>query len=650
MSDLISRTAYRESAANSLLRCFAEWSRIPPEEWCEEVYRLPDGRRFKWDYAPYSRGMFLSMFDRHTVETIFEMYSRGLKSTVVLLAIGYVIDQAPRRILSLWPTNSQAEKFSKDNLCGELFDTTPCLNFLGNQTGRRVASNTLLHKAFPGGLIDLFGANAPGDMRRAKGSFLYSDEIDAIQSEQTDEGDQLTIFAKRGDEYPDTIRVTASYPALQILNEKGEPAEGHSRIDARYRQSDQNRWYSTCLECGGEPFVMHRSQICYDKDKPVNAKFECPRCKELLDDQQRYDMAHRQGFDNWRPSKPFKGRRGFHANAMLWPHPVDLEKFPGGWLQCLAQQEIDASKSDNPKRAMRVVVNTVDAEPFDPTDESERPPEWKVIYDRREDYGLIVPMKACYLTAFCDCQKNRLEIGWRAWGDNEENWGMDHVVLDGYVGHPEVWRELRKELAREWTHESGAKLHLGMSFVDGGAYADDVYRFFQGLARNPEPFVTGHCQASKGVGFHPHPIVTHGRLNTIARVLKGRYIGTWQAKDRVYDRLRMVPEPDDTRMGIMHYNMRYSEEYFQGLTIETATQKINGAEIYNTYKDEVSGNEPLDIEVGCFAAIRLYPRNYPNLMAAVLEAAKIAKGEKKKESPKKPDPPSRGGMGRGWNI
>ena len=218
-----------------------------------------------------------------------------------------------------------------------------------------------------------------------------------------------------------------------------------------------------------------------------------------------------------------------------------------------------------------------------------------------------------FLTAFCDCQKNRLEVGWRAWGRREQSWGMDRVVIDGYIGHAQVWRELRKELGRRWKHESGAEMTLGMAFVDGGAYAEDVYRFFQELSRNPEPNVNGHCYASKGMGVHPHPIVTHGKLNTIAKTLKGRYIGTWQAKDRIYERLRMESDGKEVPEGYMHFNKRYAEEYFQGLTIETATQKINGAEIYNTYKDEVSGNEALDIEVGNFAALRLHPKNWESL-------------------------------------
>lgn len=604
--DEISLASYRASVATLLARCFADWKPIPPEVWAEEVRRMKGGLRFRWAYAPYLRGMFLSIFDPSTTETILELFSRAGKSEVILNAIGYTMDQAPRRILSMWPKLGDAEKWSKDVLAGELIETTSCLtDILGNSSGRRLAYNTILHKVFPGGLITIFGANSPGDMRRAKGSFLYADEIDAIESEATDEGDQLAIFGKRGDEYADCIRVFASYPSVL----------GASKIHAKIEDSDWQQWFVTCPACGGDPFVMHRRMLRYDKAAPERCRMECPQCHDLLTDAQRHGMMLA---GKWTPTRPFKGKRGFQANAMLWPHPVDAAKYPGGFLQMAAQQEIDAANSEDPKRSMRVIVNTFDAEPFDPTEENEKPPDWKPIYDRREKYGLIIPKGGLFLSAFVDCQKNRLEVGWRAWGRREESWGMDHVVIDGYIGHPQVWRELRRQLARKWTHASRAEMHLGMGFIDGGAYAEDVYRFFQGLARNPEPHVTGHCQASKGMGTHPHPIVTHGKLNTVAKVLKGRYIGTWQAKDRIYERLRMIPEPDDAREGIMHFNERYAEEFFRGLTIETATQKINGAEIYNTYKDEVTGNEPLDIEVGCFAAVRLHPRNWDMLEDALV--------------------------------
>jgi len=578
---------------------------MPPDVWAEEIYRLPNGGRFKWEFAPYSRTMFLSMFDRQTIETDFQMYSRGLKSTVILLAIGFVIDQAPRRILSLWPSQGQSEKWSKDNLCGELLNTTAPLNYLGNDSGRRNSTNTITHKSFPGGLIDIFGANAPGDMRRAKGSFLYADEIDAIGTETTDEGDQLAIFSKRADEYADAIRVFASYPGLK----------GHSRIQAKIDESDGNQWFSTCARCGGEPFVMARPLLRYDPDRPETARLECPRCKAHLTDTERYIMAHKQGFDCWKPAREFRGKRGFFGNAMLWPHPVDLQKYPGGFLQMIAQAEIDAEKSQNPPRAWRVLVNTVDALPFDPASENETPPEWQVIFNRREDYE-IAPAEALVLTAFVDVQVNRLEVGWFATGEDGQMWGLDHATIDGNTKALDVWRTgLCTELKRTFPHALGGRMKLDMCFVDGGWAAEYVYGFMQWLAANPVEGVTGRTRASKGIGKHGHPIIDRV-WRTIARNLKGYHMGTWEAKDLINQRLRMSPDEAGVfPPGFIHLNKNFDEEFCRQLCTAVPTlvfETVQGQpeEVKKFLNEGHFKDEALDIAVGNLAAFRLRRWNF----------------------------------------
>jgi len=62
-------------------------------------------------------------------------------------------------------------------------------------------------------------------------------------------------------------------------------------------------------------------------------------------------------------------------------------------------------------------------------------------------------------------------------------------------------------------------------------------------------------------------------------------------------------------------------------TIETATQKIEGDQVFNTYKDEVSGNEALDIEVGCLAALRLHPRNWDAMSEEILYQTQESKAD-----------------------
>lgn len=608
MKDPASALAYRLALALSFERCFAPWSRMPPEVWAEEVYRLPSGMRFKWEYAPYARRILQSYFDRSTIETVLMMYSRGLKSTTILLLIGYLIDQMPRRILCMWPTNGQAEKWSKDILTGELFDTTPPLNWLGTKALRRTGSNTLLHKAFPGGLIDIFGANAPGDVRRAKGSCLIIDEEDAIETTETDEGDISSIFWKRGDEYPDTIRIASSYPSIM----------GRSKVTARMERTDGNQWLSTCVLCGGEPYVMHRSQIVYEKDHPQDARLTCPRCKGLLTDAQRYDMAHRQGFECWKPQRDFRGRRGFHANAMLWPHPVDAIKYPGGFLQMVAEREIADESSENPRRSKRVTVNTVDADPWDPNLESEKPPQWFPLWGRREEYT-DVPEGGLVVLGSADLQLNRIELEWKAWGRREISWGLHHVVIDGDIRDKGTWELLKKELiGRKFKAHNGAPILWSLCFVDGGKWAEWLFRFLGDLAQNPIENVSGKVRAVKGFGAQGHPVITDWR--SIAKNLKGYHVGTWQVKDMLNSRLNLEPikgEPDPD--GYMHWNKSFHEGYFKQLcTAKVTIDFEKGDEVRKFLNDDQLADEGLDLNVYNYAAFRRRQWNFDAIETEIM--------------------------------
>ena len=611
---------------------------IPPQEWCEKVRRMKNGARFRWSYAPYLLKPFLSFYDPEVQETVLEMFSRAGKSEIILNWIGEGMDQRPRRFLCLWPTVGQAEKWSKDNLTGELLDETPSLNYLGTSAKSRYSGNTILHKHFPGGLLTAFGANSPGEMRRAKGDGLYGDEIDAIEETQGDEGDPLAIFGKRGDEYPLVTRIWASYPSLL----------GRSRIHARMKRSDWQKYHVTCPLCDGEPFVMHRSMLVYDDDGPQDARFVCPRCKELLDDRQRHAMML-AGF--WLATQEFRGIRGFQANSMLWPHRVDPDKFPGGFLEMLARKIIDAERSDNPQKAFKVIVNADDAEPFDPQAADEKPPEWKPLYDRRETYTRV-PAGGLVIMGAADLQLNRIEVEWKAWGRGEESWGLEHVVIDGDVRDVGVWDLLLRELrSRKFIHESGAEMEFSLFFVDGGFWSEWLFQFLAKLAREPVPGVTGKVRATKGVGASPHPVVTDWR--SIAKNLKGYHVGTWQVKEVINRRLLMRPNPDGTLPeGWMHWNEGYSEEYFRQLCTAKATVDFKNGEEIRTYPGEHGvRDEALDLNVYNYAAFRRRRWDFDAIEADLRERAAVLKTGKPRQEEAKPAPVQpRSPFGRGWSL
>ncbi len=604
MVDLISGAAYKDSWRSTLSRSFAPWSKMPPLQWAEKVRKMPGEhgsiRSFSFSFAPHERGMFEAIFDPRNQEVIFMLFSRGGKSEVILTALGYCIAEMPRRILSMWPTVGQAEKWSKDNLMEELIRPTGSLDdLLGEAGGRRKSNNTILWKSYPGGLINIFGANAPGEIRRAKGDFLYADEIDAIAETQTDEGDPLQIFKKRGSEYPHTIEIYASYPSIR----------GASRIESKFNESDQRRWFSTCPKCGGEPFVMGRKDLRYEADKPETAALECPKCHAALSERDRIFMA-RNG--EWKATSAFKGKAGFHGNALLWPHPVEEQKYPGGFLQMLAQQEIDVQRSDNPERSKRVLVNTVDADPYQP--EHLQKIEHSELYKRREDYDPReeVPKEVVAVTMGGDLQANRAElffIGWGYKGGVKQSWGLDYRIVRGSPLQAEFWEKMEAVLSNvNWKHPSGSYLSLNFGLFDSRFRPDEVFSF----ARRVQKLRVYACEGATTLG---KPIIPKKPIKRGVPPALVYEIGTHEAKDVIYQRLEIS---DPTKQGYMHFpsTVQFTETFFKQLTIEESVmQRGRDGNFYRYFfkKSSDDRNEPLDTCVYANAAEQIARINYEKL-------------------------------------
>ena len=189
---------YKRKTAQHIQRAFRFRRTLTAVQWAESVRRMDGGKRFRFDYAPYEREMHETPYREDVQMTVYMMASRLGKTECMMNILGHAVTESPRRILVMYPTISQAEKWSKETLMSEMVAPTPELDdLIGDGAGRRKSGNTILHKLFPGGVMNIFGSNAPGEMRRAKGNLLIADEIDAIVGAESDEGDALEA-ARRG--------------------------------------------------------------------------------------------------------------------------------------------------------------------------------------------------------------------------------------------------------------------------------------------------------------------------------------------------------------------------------------------------------------------------------------------------------------------
>jgi phage terminase large subunit GpA-like protein len=511
----------------------------------------------------------------------------------------------------------------------------------------------------------MFGSNAPGRIRRFKGAMLYADEIDAIHIQQNDEGNILLIFKKRGAEYADVIEIYCSYPSLK----------GRSNIESKMLTSDWRQWVTDCALCGN-PVVMtrtglnphkdpfERTKLIYDREAPQEARLECPHCRGHLTDSQRYAMMmggdpKKPRYDLWRPTLPFTGKAGFQANAMLWPHPVDPVKYPGGFLQLVAQQEIDAENADNPERAKRVIVNTIDSETFEAACDVK--PEHSILFKRREkwDPAKMLPAGVLWCSIQWDSQADRAEGEMVGFGLKGRTWGLGyHVIKGSPMAAPNegIWAEMdRLFLVTTFAHPSGKTLRFGGELVDRGYKPDNVLAYTRPRAKRG-------TFASRGATSLSKPIVrpkAGWEGNPRAKVWE---IGTHEAKDIIYQRLERDNASAD---GYMHYPEIgcYSEQYFKGLVVEDSDmQKANDGKFYRCFTCEQGvRNEPLDLRVLALAIERIRKPKYAKLAIDLAvpdpgssDAGKSAQTPVSKPAPAKATPRkfvgqgNKGGFVSGW--
>jgi phage terminase large subunit GpA-like protein len=550
--------------------------------------------------------------------------------------IGRTVTDDPGNIYSVHPIKDDVDRFSTGDIEPMI---EVCLSDYFVEKRSRDPGRTITFKKFIGGWLRIVNAGSLTKFRGTSVKVLLLHELDALDPE--------AIFKAFGRTtgFSDAIIVMESTGTIAPTYDQDGKIIYHSNIHEAYDQGDKRKWFCPCRKCDVLQWLKY-DQLWFPSGRMDKAVYLCERCEA---DHNEAQWRRMQADAKWFPTAGLTSAQGAdilsnHHRARAVDRTVrsywrngfnSLLPTSKGYKTKLHQFVAEGEGAKTSVTRLMIWKQEIAAELWDPSTEGEAPPPWKPIFDRREDYGLIVPEGGLFLTAFIDCQLNRLEVGWRAWGYNEESWGMDHVVLDGHVRDQEVWMALRQELSRRWEHALGCQIKLGMSFVDGGHYAEDVYRFMQGLARNPVPGVTGRCRASKGVGQHGYPVIDR-KWRTVAKALKGYHIGTWEAKDRIYERLRMEPEENDMREGRMHFNQWFDEEYFKGLTVETVTITYErGQEVRKYVNPQQQRNEPLDIEVGNLAAVRLHPKNFDALKAELIATVPVA-GKKEALKPKGP--------------
>ncbi len=367
--------------------------------------------------------------------------------------VGYFVDQDPASILVVQPTLDMAEAWSKDRLAPMVRDTL-CLSAKIADAKSRDSGNTVLHKKFAGGQLTIAGANSPASLASRPIRVVLADEVGRYPASAGTEGDPLTLAYKRTNNFWNRRKLAGSTPGIA----------GVCRIEAKYLESDQRRYFVACPHCD-ETQVLRWDQVRWDKTKagvhrPETAHYVCLHNGCIWDDGDRSEavrLAPKRG-GGWRATAPFKGIAGFHIWEAYSP-----------WVKLADTVKAFLEAKKTPE-TYKVWTNTALGETWVEKGEA---PDWQRLYDRRESEMVLgtPPAWAGLLVGSCDLQRangGRIEVDIWAFGPGRQRAFVEHIDIEGDLASSVTWAKLDSVVAREWISADGRAMRLTRVGVDTG--------------------------------------------------------------------------------------------------------------------------------------------------------------------------------------
>lgn len=567
-------------------------------EWaCENRYMPGDITSrpgpYNLDAFPFCREPLEWMSPCNPTENVVLVWgSQTGKTTMLENVIGQRIHQAPCPMMMMRPTLDSAEEWSKIRFQA-LVNSSPVLKQLvvEGRHGNR-ASSIILQKIFPGGSLDIEGANSPSGVASKSICILIIDEEDRNPESAGEEGDPSTLAE---------MRTTGFFGRRKIIRTSTPTVMGSSRIWRKFLLTDQNYYHVPCPRCGEYQRLYwthpETKEYCvtWPKGEPWKAVYRCPYCgKEWVNAEKNEILP----VGRWVPKttgRPYW--KGAQLSTLYAPVGWDdFGKLAQEWEDGHPDGQVDKDK-------LVVFINTRLGECWE--DRMDTALDTNELLRRCEPMPTI-PTKASMLIGSVDVQGNRLELELCGWGLGLENFGIRHQVFWGKTDEETVWNDLHRFIhAQKWMNADGQRLAVVAVGIDTGFNTDMVYSFIQShLGWGYFP-VKGEAGLGKLiVDSQPHK--SHAKFGGLPFVM----VGSDGAKARVYSMLRIQsPGP-----GYCHFaaDAGYDESAFKQMTIERRIKqydKSGQARLVWT-KNKHDANEMLDLRQYNLAMATLHAQRY----------------------------------------
>ena len=593
----------------------------PPDDltvsqWAEAKRRLSaesaaEPGPWRTERTPYLREPMDAFTDPKVRHIIMVAASQVGKSEFLNNCIGYIIDEDPGSILFVHPTTIDAQEYSKLRIAPMLRDS-PALRQKIAAPKSRDSHNTILQKAYPGGILTMCGSTEAHALASKPIRYVFGDERDRWATSAGNEGDPWDLAMARQTTFYNAKAVEVSTPTIKNA----------SAIEAAYYTGTMERWHSRCPHCG-EYHEIRWSDIRFEHDEIIvshkktfkvkKVYYTCPGCGCVSTEAEMKRAPAKWIAEN--PEAYGQGTRSFWLNAFVsqW---ASWESIVLKYLNALGST-----------KKMQVVYNTCFGLLWEDRGDIE---DEDSLLARREDYGkdkngepVELPPGVLVLTAGVDTQDDRMEYEIVGHGFFGETWGIEKGIVMGRPDDDATWNKLDEVVFdRVMRFENGVGLRVSMSFVDEGGH------FTQSVRAQCNARISKKVFCIKGMPGQDKPYISPPKkqkifVNQIAVGTCWQYqLGVDSGKEIIMDNLR-VQTPGQK---YCHFPKRddYGSAYFAGLLSETKVYDPNKKQPWSWKK--IPGherNEPLDCRNYALAAFKALPKNLDEIDRQIKAASGV---------------------------
>lgn len=564
---------------------------IPPTaEWAESEFRLPPesgaviGLYDLHEFVPYMLGIFAALDDPEVKEVVV-MKAAQMGWTFALIAwLFKVIRTAPCAIVGMFAKESAGKEFNDEKLV-PCIRSTPAISTLIDVSKSRSATNTTLYKSFANGFLKLVGSRSISSVKSTPAKVVFVEEPDDSIDNLKAQGNAIKLLWERTKRQKNSKRVMGGTPSIT----------GLSKIEDHIKQSDKRQLPIACHDCN-ETHVLDWGNVSYlfsdasdenhevyGKALPDTAVYVCPYCGSAWDDYQRKSNVRstvRKAEDDGDPNYGWVATGSFHGIAGF----VDLSELysclPGAGVPDLVRDylaaEYKASRGDETERI--VFQNSKMAKCYEYQGNHATADQLR---DKALDYPEnICPAGGLLLTIGIDVQHNRIAVIKRAFGRQEESWGITWQEIYAETSTADksdpVWSELERVVYGPVEHERGVSIYPSAVSIDSsdGNTNDAVYSWVRAMSEKYSHILT---MAIKGSSDQADPeIFSTPRVKSVDHKnakrqikadrwgLKIYLVGTGKAKDYIAAHMRL----DGVGSGRYHISKHVRADYFDQVTGE----------------------------------------------------------------------------------